>query len=611
MADVSTAAEAATHGPDLFSIVALLAAGVIGVPLFKRLGLGSVLGYLAAGLLIGPFGLGIFSHPQAILHTAELGVVLFLFVVGLEMQPSRLWSMRGEIFGLGLAQVGVCMLLLWTVGLTLGYPVDVSLIAGTGFVLTSTAIVMQMLEERGAMNQPSGRRIISILLFEDLAIVPLLALVAFLAPGGEESTLSDRLIGVVIGLAAIAALIAAGRWLLDPFFRVLANARAREVMTAAALLVVLGSALLMQLAGLSMAMGAFLAGVLLSESTYRHQLEADVEPFRGILLGLFFLSVGMSLDLGVVASNLGLIVVSVVSFMVLKFGAIYGIARVFRASSSEALERACLMTQGGEFAFVLYASAVGVGLLSAENNAILVAIIIVSMAVSPLIVILHDRMASRRSASDGRDGLDVPDGLDGNALIIGFGRVGQIVSQPLLAQGFSVSLIETDPEMIEAAEDFGFKVYYGDGTRLDILRASGVEDAGVVIVCVDDPETALKIVELVKAEFPLVPVLVRAFDRQAALALAGAGADFQIRETLGAGLALGEQALIALGVQPETVDEVMEDVRSRDVMRLERELVGGIKSAHDLIRGNLPGWVGNRPTPAGSSAPGDADPTGA
>lgn len=609
MADVSQAAEAAAHGPDLVRIAALLAAGVIGVPLFKRLGLGSVLGYLAAGLVIGPFGLGVFSHPEAILHTAELGVVLFLFVVGLEMQPTRLWAMRGEIFGLGVAQVGICMLLLWTVGLTLGYSVPVSLIAGTGFVLTSTAIVMQMLEERGGMNQPPGRRIISILLFEDLAIVPLLALVAFLAPGGADATVGDRVVSVLIGLAAIAALIAAGRWLLDPFFRILANARAREVMTAAALLVVLGSALLMQFAGLSMAMGAFLAGVLLSESTYRHQLEADVEPFRGILLGLFFLSVGMSLDLGVVASNLGLILVSVVSFMVLKFGAIYGIARVFRASSAEALERACLMTQGGEFAFVLYASAVSVGLLSAENNAILVAIIIVSMAVSPLIVILHDRMAARRPDGEPSKAVDAPDGLKASALIIGFGRVGQIVSQPLLAQDCSISLIENDPEMIEAAEDFGFKVYYGDGTRLDILRASGVEDAGVVIVCVDDPETALKIVELVKAEFPLVPVLTRAFDRQAALALAAAGADFQIRETLGAGLALGEQALISLGVQPEDVGKIMDDVRKRDTMRLERELVGGIRAAQDLIRGNLPGWKGNGPTPGKPPAPGDTNPS--
>ena len=260
------AAEVAAHGFDLVPVVALLAAAVVAVPIFKRAGLGPVLGYLAAGLAIGPYGIGLFHDAQAILHVAELGVVLFLFIIGLEMQPSRLWSMRREIFGLGLAQVGVCMLLLWTVGLTLGYPLAPSLIAGTGFVLTSTAIVMQMLEDRGMMSLPPGRRIIAILLFEDLSIVPLLALVAFLAPGGARRRSATALVSVAIGFAAIAGLIAAGRWLLNPMFRILANAHARELLTAAALLVVLGAALAMQAGGLSMAMGAFLAGVMLSES---------------------------------------------------------------------------------------------------------------------------------------------------------------------------------------------------------------------------------------------------------------------------------------------------------------------------------------------------------
>jgi len=424
--------------------------------------------------------------------------------------------------------------------------------------------------------------------------VPLLALVAFLAPGGEAATLGERARGVATGLAAIAALVVVGRWLLNPFFRVLANAQAREVMTAAALLVVLGSALLMERAGLSMAMGAFLAGVLLSESTYRHQLEADVEPFRGILLGLFFLSVGMSLDLAVVARNLGLILVSVVALMVLKAVAIYLVARVGKAGHAEAVERAALMIQGGEFAFVLYAAAVSVGLLTPEENANLTAIIILSMAATPLIVMLQDRLARRRPAA-GTKGPALPDGIEGNALIIGFGRVGQVVSQPLLAQGYAITMIETDLEMIDAARDFGFKVYYGDGTRLDILHAAGAAEAGVIIVCVDRPETTMTILELVKAEFPMVPVLARAYDRQAALALVGAGADFQIRETLGAGLDLGEAALRALGVEPETIEEVMADVRARDAERFDRQLVGGIRAARDLIRGNIPGWPGNRP----------------
>jgi glutathione-regulated potassium-efflux system protein KefB len=588
------AAAAAAHGPDVLSIVALLAAGVVAVPIFRRIGLGSVLGYLAAGLVIGPFGFGLFSDPETILHVAELGVVLFLFVIGLEMQPSRLWSMRGEIFGLGVAQVGLCMLLLWTVGLSLGYPVAVSLISGTGFVLTSTAIVMQMLEERGALNQPKGRRIIAILLLEDLAIVPLLALVAFLAPGGETTTLGHRLASVAIGIAAIAALVAAGRWLLNPFFGILARARAREVMTAAALLVVLGAAVLMQSAGLSMAMGAFLAGVLLSESTYRHQLEADVEPFRGILLGLFFISVGMALDLRVIAGNLGLIAVSVAGFMVLKFLGIYLVARLGKASHAEAVERAVLMAQGGEFAFVLYGAAVAVGLLNANENAVLVAIIIVSMALTPLMVILHDRLVPRAMPST--EGFERPDGLRGNALIIGFGRVGQIVSQPLLERGFEIGMIENDTEMIEAAAEFGFRVHYGDGTRLDILHAAGAAEAGVIVVCVDDREAAVRIVELCKAEFPLVPVIARAFDRQEALRLAEAGVDWQIRETLLSSLALGEEALRTLGVPDEETAEIMQEVRTRDQMRFERQLVGGIKAARDLIRGNIPGW--NQESPA-------------
>jgi CPA2 family monovalent cation:H+ antiporter-2/glutathione-regulated potassium-efflux system protein KefB len=594
-------AEAAVHGPDLVSIVVLLAAGVVAVPLFRRLGLGSVLGYLAAGIAIGPFGLGLFHDPETILHAAELGVVLFLFVIGLEMQPSRLWAMRGEIFGLGIAQVGLCMLLLWTVGLSLGYPLAPSLISGAGFVLTSTAIVMQMLEERGAINQPKGRRIIAILLLEDLAIVPLLALVAFLAPGGEEVTLGQRLVSVAVGLAAIAALVAAGRWLLNPFFRVLAMSKAREVMTAAALLVVLGAALLMQEAGLSMAMGAFLAGVMLSESSYRHQLEADVEPFRGILLGLFFLSVGMALDLGVIARNLWLVAVSVVSLMVLKALGIYLVARLGKAGHAEAVERAVLMAQGGEFAFVLYGAAVAVGLLNAEENAILVAVIIVSMALTPLIVMLHDRLAP--AAGPSAEGLETPDGLRANALIVGFGRVGQIVSQPLLARGFEISMIETDPEMIEAAADFGFKVYYGDGTRLDILHAAGAGEAGAIVVCVDDREAAVRIVELCKAEFPLVPVLARAFDRQEALRLADTGVDWQVRETLLSAFALGEETLRRLGVPEVEAAEVMEDVRTRDEMRFERELVGGIKAAHDLIRGNIPGWNVGAGAPASAREP--------
>jgi len=583
----SHAAEAASHGGfDLVPVVVLLGAAVIAVPLFKRLGLGSVLGYLAAGLAIGPFGIGLFSDTQAILHVAELGVVMFLFIIGLEMQPSRLWAMKGEIFGLGLAQVGLCIGLLTLVGLALGYPVAQSFVAGTGFVLTSTAIVMQTLEERRSIGLPKGRRIVAILLLEDLAIVPLLALVAFLAPGGEDTSLIDRLMAIGIGLASIAGLVVAGLYLLDPLFRMLGQAKAREVMTAAALFVVLGAALAMQLGGLSMAMGAFLAGVLLSESSFRHQLEADVEPFRGILLGLFFLGVGMSLDLAVIAANWGLIAVAVAGYMIMKIIGIYAVARLFKASQREAIERAVLMAQGGEFAFVLYSAATAEGIINAEANALLTATIIVSMALTPLMVILHDRLIPKPAVS--LDGVEAPEDLSAGVLLIGFGRFGQIVSQPLLASGYTVSIIETDTVAIRDGADFGFKVYYGDGSRLDILHAAGAEDAHLIIIAVDDREACLKIVELVKAEFPLVPVLARSFDREHAAELVHAGVDWQIHETFESALACAARALELCEVDEEERRRVMEDVRRRDAERFAIELTGGVydDAARRLVRSN-------------------------
>ncbi len=578
------AAEAS--GPDLVKIVALLGAAVVAVPIFKRLGLGSVLGYLAAGLLIGPFGLGLFSDPQAIIHVAELGVVMFLFIVGLEMEPSRLWGLRAEIFGLGALQVGVCSVLLSVVGVAMGFPLGVSFVAAAGFVLTSTAIVMQVLEERGDLSTPKGQRMVSVLLLEDLAIVPLLALVAFLAPGGADATLADRLTSVAIGIASIAGLILVGRYLLNPMFSVLANAKAREVLTAAALLVVLGSALALQLGGLSMAMGAFLAGVLLSESSFRHQLEADIEPFRGLLLGLFFLGVGMALDLAVIANNWLLVLTSVVSYMVLKFAGIYGVARLLKSGHRERLERAVIMCQGGEFAFVLYAAATSVGLLTGEKNAILTAVIIISMVLTPLMIILHDRLMPPTAQS--MDGVEAPNGLESNILIIGFGRFGQVVSQPLLARGHTVSFIETDTESIRDGADFGFKVHYGDGTRLDILHAAGAATARAIIVAIDKQGDTKKIAEIAKAEFPLVPVFARSFDRTTSIELMRAGVDYQIRETFESALAMAEEALVKLGDEQEEATDVITEFRRRDAERFDLELSGGIYAGRALLMGNIP-----------------------
>ena len=452
-------------------------------------------------------------------------------------------------------------------------------------MLTSTAVVMQTLEERGELGTPNGQRIVSILLLEDLAIVPLLALVAFLAPGGEHASLSERMTGIGIGVAAIAALVVAGRYLLNPLFRILADSRAREVMTAAALLVVLGSALVMQLSGLSMAMGAFLAGVLLSESTFRHQLEADIEPFRGILLGLFFLAVGMSLDLAVVARHWMTIAVYVVAYMAMKALGIYAVARFLRTSHRAALERAVVMAQGGEFAFVLYSAAAAVGLIDGEANAMLTAIIILSMVLTPLAIIALRWFTPRDEQS--LDGVDVADGLTGNVLIIGFGRFGQIASQPLILRGVDVSIIDNDVEMIQAAADFGFKIYYGDGTRLDILHAAGVGNARAVLVCVDKPEVAVRITQLVKAEFPLVTVLARAYDRGTALQLIHAGVDYQLRETFESALVFGGSTLEALGVDPEVVADVVEDVRRRDAARLDMQITGDIRDGRNFLKGNI------------------------
>jgi len=575
---------------ELIQVVALLTAGVVAVPVFKRLGLGSVLGYLTAGLIIGPYGLKLFSDPQAILHIAELGVVMFLFVIGLEMQPSRLWSLRREIFGLGALQVSVCGALLTGLGILFGFTPVVAFFAAMGFVLTSTAVVMQILDERGDTATPQGQRMVSILLLEDLAIVPLLALVVLLSPRATAEGGGVHWQNIAIAFGSLVALVAAGRYLLNPMFRIIASAHAREVLTAAALLVVLGSALAMQLSGLSMAMGAFLAGVLLSESTFRHQLETDIEPFRGILLGLFFLSVGMSLDLAVMAANWQLVLLAVSGYMLTKAAGIYVVARIFRSSHEEALYRTFLFAQGGEFAFVLYAAAASAGIFDARINATLTATVILSMALTPLAIVAMKWVLPKKKQSF--DGVEEANNLAGNILIIGFGRFGQVVSQWFLARGCDIAIIDTDTEMIRSAADFGFKIYYGDGTRLDVLRTSGAGEAKMIAVCIDHRADANRIVELVKAEFPLAQILVRSFDREHALELIHAGVDYQIREMFESAMTFGEEALRRLDVPGEELAEIAQTLRQRDAERVSLEIAGGLMAGRALIQGNVP-----KPTP--------------
>jgi len=559
------------HSISLVAPVVLLAAAVIAVPIFKRIGLGSVLGYLIAGLIIGPFGFAFFQDSAAILHIAELGIVMYLFVIGLEMQPSHLWSLRREIFGLGTLQIIICALALTGVGLLFGFAWQVAFIGAAGFVLTSTAIVMQLLGDRGDLTQPRGQKIVAILLFEDLLIVPLLAIVAFMAPNHVVESTSVRLENIGIGLIAIAGLIAAGYWLLNPLFRLLAAAKAREVMTAAALLVVLGAALLMQVSGLSMAMGAFLAGVLLSESTFRHQIEADIEPFRGILLGLFFLGVGMSLDLSVVAQNWQLIVSGVVALMFVKALMIYIVARITKSPHTEALDRALLMAQGGEFAFVLFSAALSAQVIDSTVKSNLTAIVVLSMVLTPIVGIIFKRFTQTK-ANVSLENVNVADGLSGSVLMIGFGRFGQVTSQLLLARGVDVTIIDNNTDMIQNAEKFGFKIYYGDGCRLDILHASGAATAQAIVVCVDSKETTNRIVELVSHEFPLAKLLVRSYDREHSLHLVKQKVDFMIRETFESAIKFGEVILQELGVDEDEVVRISEEIRDLDNERFETEI---------------------------------------
>jgi glutathione-regulated potassium-efflux system protein KefB len=514
-----------------------------------------------------------------------------------------LWGLRKQIFGLGVLQVASCGAILTLAGIyILGLAPPVAFVAGMGFVLTSTAIVMQLLAERGELQTPEGQKIVSVLLLEDLAIVPLLAVVALLSPGIDTDLgVAQRWISVGVAVASIVAVIFAGRWVLNPVFKILAESKAREVMTAAALLVVLGAALIMEIGGLSMAMGAFMAGVLLSTSTFRHQLEADVEPFRGLLLGLFFLAVGMSLDLAVVAANWQFIAVALLLYMLLKGGAIYALCRILGGDNAHGLERAVLMAQGGEFAFVLYTTATAGGLLTGELNAIFTATVIISMVLTPFSTMLL-RFVPKPAQS--LEGVEKPEGLTGNVLLIGFGRFGQIASQPLIAKGqHTISIIDNDVEMIQVAQTFGFKIYYGDGTRLDILRAAGAGTADLILVCVDKREAATRIVELVKSEFPLAKVFARSFDRGHSLELIKVGADYQLREVFESALEFGAETLRELGADMVEVGEIIEGVRERDRQRFAAQMVGGLMAGRELLRSNAEDQARESGTVAGPSEP--------
>jgi glutathione-regulated potassium-efflux system protein KefB len=564
----------------------LLAAAVLSVPIARRLGLSAIVAYLIAGIVIGPHGLAAFGTPESIIPVSELGVVMLLFLIGLELELGRLVALRRAIFGLGAAQLALTALAIGALAFIVGL-VDWrgAVVAGVALAMSATAIALEILEERGQLQQDYGQRAFAILLFQDMAVVPLLAALPLLAQAGESTHASFadglRAVGLIVG--AILLIVVAGRYLLNPFFRLLAQTGSREVMTAAALLVVLGAALIMQKAGMSMALGAFLAGVLLAESNYRHELEADIEPFRGLLLALFFMGIGMSIDLVVVRNNVWLILAAAAVITVLKASIVWLLFKATCVRRADALRAGSVLTAAGEFAFVLIPLGGALGVLDPRQASILTAIAAITMLLGPLVATLTDAVLRRFNPPDAHEPDDFSDAR-GSVLVIGFGRFGQIVSQCLLAEAIDVTTIDNDPEMIQDAGGFGFKVYYGDGTRLDVLRAAGAGQARLVAICIDNREAASRIVDLVHAEFPGTKVYVRSFDRRHTLQLIAKGVDFELRETYESALVFGRNTLEALGLDSKRAAAIEQFVRARDLDRLAVQQAEGLSAGVDLLR---------------------------
>ena len=498
----------------LLNSLIYLSAAVIAVPLSRALGLGSIIGYLAAGMAIGPWGFALVTNVQDILHFAEFGVVLMLFLVGLELDPRRLWSLRRPIFGWGSAQVLGCALVISAAVMFFGVGWKVALVASLGLALSSTAIALQVMAERNLMQTSSGQSAFSILLFQDVAAIPVLALLPLLGgvaadPAADAGFFAEA--AQVIGV--VAAIILGGRLLLRPLFRWIARSRTPEIFTAASLLLVVGTSALMQFVGLSMALGAFLAGVLLAESEYRRELETDIEPFKGLLLGLFFMAVGMGIDFGVLLEQPGLVALVVLGFLALKALVIFALATRMGLPYQDRPVFTLLLAQGGEFAFVVFQTATASHVLTPQVASILVGAVAVSMLVSPLLLVAIDRWLLPRYANCGRPELEeISEQQKAPVIIVGFGRYGQIVARMLLAQGIACTVLDHDAEMIEAARNFGYRVFYGDASRLDLLRTAGAAQARILVLAVDDVTQSLEIVDLVREHFPALEIVARARD---------------------------------------------------------------------------------------------------
>ncbi len=531
----------------LTNALVYLGAAVLAVPLAKRLGLGAVLGYLLAGMAIGPWGLGLIREVETILHFSEFGVVLLLFLIGLELEPARLWSMRRPIFGWGTAQVLGVSSVLFGAALLAGVAWQVALVAALGLSLSSTAIALATLGERNLMGTPAGQAGFAILLFQDIAAIPMIALIPLLGVAADSGAGDNgwldaaRLAGVILGVIVI------GRYLVRPALRIIAKSEMREIFTAFALLLVIAISLLMQWVGMSMALGAFMAGVLLADSEYRHALETDLEPFKGLLLGLFFIAVGMSVDFGVFLSKPLLILSLVLGFLVLKLVVLFGLSYRFGIARGQRWLFAFLLSQGGEFAFVVFGAAGAARVFTPEVGSILVAVVALSMVTTPLLLLLHDKVLEPRYHGQNLREADAIDDNEGHVIIAGFGRFGQIVGRLLNANRIKLTVLDHDPDQIELLRRFGFKVFYGDATRVDLLHAAGADKARALVLAIDDTEDSLALADAVRANFPDLPILARARNVTHMYELMDRGVTIIERETFESALQLGRRALSLLG----------------------------------------------------------------
>lgn len=589
--------------------VIYLAAAAAFVPLFTRAKLGAVLGYLVAGIVIGPSVLQLVAEPETVLTLAEFGVVLLLFVVGLELNPARLWALRRDIFGLGSLQVVLCGFALAGVLLALtAFTWQAALVVGLALALSSTALDVQILKGQGTLNTPLGERVVSVHLLQDIAIVPLLLVTTALSRLPDTDTRTGWEL-ILVTLAAIGGLVVAGRLLLNPMFRLIALTGAREVFVIGALLTVLGASLLMASLGLSMAMGAFIAGVLLADSPYRHELEADIEPFRGLLLGLFFIAVGMTLDLGVVLDRPGRILLLALVLMAVKFAIMALLARAFGSPWREAGLIGVHLSQGGEFAFIVLAAATGGLLIAPEASSLFSAVVILSMALTLPALALWERFLGHEPPR-GED--EAPDGPEtappGSVIVMGYGRFGQIVTQMLHARGLDVVLIDTRPSQIEQSSRFGWKVYYGDGFRPDVLRAAGAAQARLLIVTTGGAWNPHRL-DAVREAFPHLKIIVRAHDRLHYMRLVAADLPLAVRELFHSAIEVGRLALAELGTPAETIEAITQEYVRRDSERLALQVTSGdLMAGRETVFRPGHGWTPASPdTALGEIPPADAD----